>query len=41
MYLPDMSDPDSQALVSLQCLPACPAKRSLELMVEYILDRLS
>ena len=41
MSLPGMSKPDVQALLSLQCLPACPAKRSLELMVEYILDRLS
>lgn len=30
-----------QALDSLKGLPDCPAKRSLELMVDYVLDRLS
>ncbi|KAK9807153.1 hypothetical protein WJX73_001026 [Symbiochloris irregularis] len=29
-----------QALLALECLPACPSKRSLELMVDYVLDRL-
>ena len=29
-----------QALEALQCLPASPAKRSLEMMVDYVLDRL-
>lgn len=30
----------SQALDALQCLPSSPAKRSLEMMVDYVLDRL-
>lgn len=29
-----------QALAALDCLPTCPAKRSLELMVDYVLDRI-
>ena len=29
-----------QALASLKCLPDCPSKQSLELMVDYVLDRL-
>jgi len=29
-----------QALGALRCLPDCPAKRSLEMMVDYVLDRL-
>ena len=29
-----------QALEALRCLPACRAKRSLEMMVDYVLDRL-
>lgn len=28
------------ALASLECLPDCPSKRSLQLMVDYVLDRL-
>ena len=30
-----------QALLNLQGLPDSPAKKSLELMVDYVLDRLS
>jgi geranylgeranyl pyrophosphate synthase len=30
----------AQALDALQCLPPSPAKRSLEMMVDYVLDRL-
>lgn len=28
------------ALAALECLPECSAKRSLQLMVDYVLDRL-